>query len=96
MGVANEFTKNLVYIITVLIDPIGNYILVLTYANEGNLREYLKKNFNSLNWNEKIQMASDIASGLKCLHTEGIIHKDLVNQYLLSFMIIVFENTLIL
>ncbi|PKY53261.1 hypothetical protein RhiirA4_498593 [Rhizophagus irregularis] len=33
-----------------------HYILVLEYANEGSLRDYLKKRFNSLKWNDKIQM----------------------------------------
>ncbi|PKY34630.1 hypothetical protein RhiirB3_454531 [Rhizophagus irregularis] len=32
------------------------------YANEGSLRDYLKKRFNSLKWNDKIQMALDITS----------------------------------
>jgi len=52
--------------------------MVLEYANQGNLREYLKKNFASLQWNEKIQMALDIICGLKCLHFNQIIHRDLV------------------
>ncbi|RIA88338.1 kinase-like domain-containing protein [Glomus cerebriforme] len=42
----------------------NNYIFVLEYANQGNLREYLKNNFNSLQWNYKVRMAFDIASGL--------------------------------
>ncbi|CAB4431272.1 unnamed protein product [Rhizophagus irregularis] len=54
-----------------------NYILVLEYANGGNLRNYLKKNFVSLKWNNKVKMALDIASGLKFLHLREIIHRDL-------------------
>ena len=54
--------------------------MVLEYANEGNLRDYLKKIFNSLQWKHKIQMALDITRGLKCLHSKDIIHRDLVNQ----------------
>ncbi|EXX71596.1 Rad53p [Rhizophagus irregularis DAOM 197198w] len=54
-----------------------NYILVLEYANGGNLRNYLKKNFVSLKWNNKVKMALDIASGLKFLHLRKIIHRDL-------------------
>ncbi|PKC03103.1 kinase-like protein [Rhizophagus irregularis] len=38
----------------------GKYILVLDYANEGNLRNYLRKKFISLKWKDKIQMALDI------------------------------------
>ena len=61
--------------------------MVLEYANEGNLRDYLMnkrwkdlRKKNSLEWNDKIQMALDITCGLRCLHAEGIIHRDLVNQ----------------
>ena len=63
-----------------LIDNTGNYILVLEYANGGTLREYFKKKFDSLQWEDKIQMALDVTCGLKFLHSEGIIHRDLVNQ----------------
>ncbi|CAB5215454.1 unnamed protein product [Rhizophagus irregularis] len=61
-----------------------NYILVLEYANEGNLRKYLKKNFTSLKWTDKIQMALDITSGLKFLHSKGIIHRDLHSKNILG------------
>ena len=57
--------------------------MVLEYANEGNLREYYSRNkerFDSLQWKDKIQMALDITCGLKCLHSNDIIHRDLVNQ----------------
>ncbi|PKY39301.1 kinase-like protein [Rhizophagus irregularis] len=60
-----------------------NYILVLEYANEGNLRKFLKKNFTSLKWNDKIQMALDITNGLKFLHSKGIIHRDLHSKNIL-------------
>ncbi|CAG8544630.1 9907_t:CDS:2 [Diversispora eburnea] len=37
------------------------YYLVLQYAEDGNLRTYLRNNFEKLDWNEKINMAKDIA-----------------------------------
>jgi serine/threonine protein kinase len=58
--------------------------MVLQYANQGNLREYLKSNFNSLKWDDKIRMALDIAFGLKCLHSREIIHRDLVTYLILN------------
>ena len=62
-----------------ILEPLSNnYAMVLEYANQGNLREYLKNNFDSLQWDDKIQMAVDIACGLKCLHSQEIIHRDLV------------------
>ncbi|CAB4431283.1 unnamed protein product [Rhizophagus irregularis] len=60
----------------------GYYMLVLEYANEGNLRDYLEKN-SALEWNYKIQMALDIASGLKFLHSKEIIHRDLHSKNIL-------------
>ncbi|UZO27050.1 uncharacterized protein OCT59_019259 [Rhizophagus irregularis] len=53
------------------------YAMVLDFANQGNLREYLAIHFNDLEWSDKIQMASDIVCGLKCLHFKHIIHRDL-------------------
>ena len=60
--------------------------MVLQYANQGNLREYLKNNFGSLQWKDKIQMALDIACGLKCLHSKKIIHRDLVVSNFIYFI----------
>lgn len=79
------------------IDHVGNYILVLEYANGGNLREYLsnKERFGSLRWKDKIQMALDITCGLKCLHSKEIIHRDLVILILvinIFFIIIIYLN----
>ncbi|CAB4430784.1 unnamed protein product [Rhizophagus irregularis] len=63
-------------------DPKYN-ILVLEYANEGNLKGYLNKNFASLKWNDKIRMALDITNGLKFLHSKEIIHRDLHSKNIL-------------
>ncbi|RGB40248.1 kinase-like domain-containing protein [Rhizophagus diaphanus] len=60
-----------------------SYILVLEYANEGTLRDYLKKKFTLLEWKDKTQMALDIARGLKFLHFKGIIHRDLHSKNIL-------------
>ncbi|CAB4485400.1 unnamed protein product [Rhizophagus irregularis] len=60
-----------------------NYILVMEYANEGNLRDFLNKKFTSLKWSDQIQMALDITSGLKFLHSKEIIHRDLHSKNIL-------------
>ncbi|PKC12334.1 kinase-like protein [Rhizophagus irregularis] len=57
--------------------------MVLGYANEGNLRSYLKVKFDSLEWGDKIRMALDITCGLKCLHSKKIIHRDLHSKNIL-------------
>ncbi|CAB4422123.1 unnamed protein product [Rhizophagus irregularis] len=58
-------------------DSNNDYFLVWEYVNEGNLRDYLENNFNTLQWNDKIQMALDITQGLMVLHSELIIHGNL-------------------
>ncbi|CAB4392671.1 uncharacterized protein OCT59_024652 [Rhizophagus irregularis] len=73
-----NFHPNINRFLGITKEPItNNYIMVLQYANRGNLREYLKNNFKSLNWDDKIRMASEITCGLKCLHSRKIIHRDL-------------------
>ncbi|RIB13777.1 kinase-like domain-containing protein [Gigaspora rosea] len=55
--------------------------MVLQYANNGTLREYLwaKQNNGSykISWIELIQIAKEIANGLNHLHLNGIIHQGL-------------------
>ncbi|RIA94414.1 kinase-like domain-containing protein, partial [Glomus cerebriforme] len=41
------------------VDP--DYLLILEYADSGTLRNYLKENFNKLDWNMKLQFAIQIA-----------------------------------
>lgn len=58
-------------------------MLVLQYANGGNLREYLRKKqcigLYQISWGELIQIAMEITEGLIYLHDKGIIHRDLVS-----------------
>ncbi|GET59505.1 kinase-like domain-containing protein [Rhizophagus irregularis DAOM 181602=DAOM 197198] len=55
----------------------NNYMLVMEYANSGNLQSYLKINFDKLTWDDKYNMANQLACAVSCLHDEGIIHRDL-------------------
>ncbi|CAG8822929.1 750_t:CDS:2, partial [Racocetra persica] len=61
------------------------YFLVFEYADGGTLRRYLQKNFSSLSWNDKLNLARQIASGIVCLHDNDIILGNLnSNNILLS------------
>ncbi len=40
----------------------------MEYANGGTLRNYLKKNFNMLTWDDKYGLAYQLACALSCLH----------------------------
>ncbi|CAI2168081.1 17675_t:CDS:2 [Funneliformis geosporum] len=49
----------------------------MEYASEGTLRNYLKKNFNKLTWDDKLNLAGQLTCAIRCLHDEGIVHRDL-------------------
>src|SRR6266496_3547485 len=54
-----------------------NYMMVLDYAKDGSLRNYLNTNYNKLSWNYKILHLFLIVYGLEHIHDNGIIHRDL-------------------
>ena len=54
------------------------HLLVMEYADGGSLRNYLKKNFKELTWENKYKLAFQLACAVSCLHEEGIVHRDLV------------------
>ncbi|RIB25817.1 kinase-like domain-containing protein [Gigaspora rosea] len=58
-------------------DSCNEYSMVLEFASDGNLRQYLKINFSSLKWTDKFRMAKEITLGLFFLHNNNIIHRDL-------------------
>jgi serine/threonine protein kinase len=49
----------------------------MQYADGGDLRKYLQQNFTSLTWDNKFKLAYQIAEGIKYLHGENILHRDL-------------------
>ena len=60
------------------IHKIKKYSLVLEYADSGTLNAYLNEHFGELDWNDKYQLALQLASAVECLHDCDIIHRDLV------------------
>ncbi|GBB88263.1 hypothetical protein RclHR1_01480028 [Rhizophagus clarus] len=61
-------------------DQNDQYLLVLEYADGGSLRDYLKKNFHDLTWNNKFNLALQLSYAVSCLHDEGVIHLDLTSK----------------
>ncbi|RHZ57697.1 hypothetical protein Glove_384g19 [Diversispora epigaea] len=52
----------------------NNYMIILEYVTEGSLRQYLKTNFQKMDWNAKLNLAKQIANVLMFLHSNDIIH----------------------
>ncbi|PKC71485.1 kinase-like protein [Rhizophagus irregularis] len=62
------------------------YYLVLEYANQGNLREFINeknRNENDFEWKERVNLATQIAEGLCYLHKLNIAHRDLHTKNIL-------------
>ncbi|GES90732.1 kinase-like domain-containing protein [Rhizophagus clarus] len=53
-----------------------NYALVLEYM-KNDLRSYLKENYNSITWGQKLMIIKRICYGLHVIHDMELIHKDL-------------------
>ncbi|CAG8663298.1 9871_t:CDS:1, partial [Paraglomus brasilianum] len=67
-------------------DPAGNYIMVMKYMKEGNLREYLRRNYRKLKFydedeygnikSSKLKFLQQIIQGLKDIHRKNLVHRD--------------------
>ena len=68
----------------------------MEYADGGTLRNYLKKNFDKLAWEDKYNLAFQLASAVLCLHEEGIVHRDLVRSHnnFMLFMLFIVDVTI--
>src|SRR3954471_16292158 len=54
-----------------------NYMMVLQYAENGSLRNYLDKNYDNLSWETKFKDLWFIADGLSNIHESELIQRDL-------------------
>jgi serine/threonine protein kinase len=55
-----------------------DFFLVMEYADSGTLKNYLRENYKNLNWNNKFNLAFQLAHVVSCLHDEEIVHRNLV------------------
>ncbi|RHZ43540.1 hypothetical protein Glove_1033g9 [Diversispora epigaea] len=53
-----------------------SYMMVLDYAKGGNLRKYLKINFNNINWYQKLGNLRELSERLMNIHELDIVHQD--------------------
>ena len=59
----------------------SEYGLVLEYA-DSTLTSYLNNHFDKLTWDDKFELALQLASAVSYLHKEDIVHCNLVMLYL--------------
>ncbi|RHZ82875.1 hypothetical protein Glove_103g302 [Diversispora epigaea] len=59
-----------------------SYMMVLEYAADGNLREYLK---NNINWKQKLRSLFELSLRMMNIHKLDIIHQDFHPGNILSF-----------
>ncbi|RHZ79196.1 hypothetical protein Glove_151g95 [Diversispora epigaea] len=52
------------------------YIMVLDYMNGGNLRDYLKNNFNNIKWKLKLVYLQQLSYDFGNIHKLDIVHQD--------------------
>src|SRR5688572_4930839 len=52
-------------------------MIVMQYANDGDLLSYLNQNINKLTWKIKLQLLKDIAYTLYIMHGCELVHCDL-------------------
>ncbi|RIA81418.1 kinase-like domain-containing protein [Glomus cerebriforme] len=72
-----------------------NYMMVLEYAENGSLRNYLDTNVK-LSWLDKIRNLYWIANGLNVIHSNELIHRDLhIGNILHTHGIFIFGNAYI-
>jgi len=74
-------------------DPITkNYVMVMEYIEDGNLRQYVKNNhkkltspnYKKLNSEDKLGKLFSIAQGLEWIHHGGLVHRDLHSGNILN------------
>src|SRR6185295_13734763 len=54
-----------------------DYMIVMQYANGGNLLSFLDQNIHKLTWMDKLQYLYRIAQCLRHIHKMGLVHCNL-------------------
>ncbi|RIB30088.1 hypothetical protein C2G38_2153718 [Gigaspora rosea] len=78
-----ELHENVLKFIGIIKQSKDNVIFAHEYAYDETLRQYLKKNFKSISWIDKLRLARQLVSAIKCLHENDIFHTKLHSKNLL-------------
>ena len=63
----------------------NEYMMVMNYAEDGDLRKYMQRNMATLRWKDSVEMLCNIAMGLLSIHKNGTYHKNLHCGNVLKF-----------
>jgi serine/threonine protein kinase len=61
----------------------GQTGMVMEYCVRGTLQDYLVSNFLQFSWDDKFNMAQEIAQGLRFVHQNGLLHRHLHDRNIL-------------
>jgi hypothetical protein len=66
-------------------------MIIIQFADKGNLRNNLSKNFNNIMWKDKILLLCNSLQDLNNLHKSGYFHKDFIVEisYKLKIVLII-------
>src|SRR4051794_19281003 len=53
-----------------------NYIMVMKYMEDSDLRKHLQNNYDRLSFSEKIDSLQAISRGLNAIHEQKLVHRD--------------------
>uniref|UniRef100_A0A6B2L5E3 non-specific serine/threonine protein kinase n=1 Tax=Arcella intermedia TaxID=1963864 RepID=A0A6B2L5E3_9EUKA len=70
-------------LIGIIADRDEDIKMVMEFAENGDLRNYLKNSKNKPTWKERIQIAYEVASAMAYLHSRSIIFRDLKGRNIL-------------
>ncbi|CAB5335316.1 unnamed protein product [Rhizophagus irregularis] len=54
----------------------NDYIMVFEYAENGNLNNWVNKNYKNFSWLRRLNILQNIIKGLKEIHQKGLVHRD--------------------
>ncbi|KAF0561190.1 kinase-like protein [Gigaspora margarita] len=75
-----ELCESILKIFAIVKQNVNEVIFIHEYAYDGTLRQYLKQNFSKINWNDKLRLAKQLISAVKCLHDIDLIHLNLNSE----------------
>src|SRR4051794_21454589 len=53
----------------------NEFMMVMNFADDGNLRNYIRRDMGNLKWKDAVEILSNIAMGLMNIHKNGTFHK---------------------